>query len=273
MALSVASTSSNMVYNSNTVTVTKPTGLAEGDFMVAVSFGYQSGSSTPDLPTGWTSISTDNSTAVGNRLMYKEADSSDVAATNFTFTINTTSENFGAVIMRIASDDSSVIGLLDESDLTPTDLKQRTGGVIVAVNKDSGSIQHEDKYTGYTISGTNPTWTQQYEKFNNNDYIVDVATAVCVSDSDITSFSVSTGTISHGGLTTFAEVTNAAGTTALLSVQPTFLGIAGTSNTAGTVDILSVSSSLFDITGRVKNPVWTDQEKPSTPTWTNQERP
>src|SRR5690349_11871893 len=80
--------------SSTTITITKPVSLAVGDLMVAhlVATGTSAQETATVSLTGWTAISGTGqgdagaNTCTRNLPHYKIADSSDVAASNFTFT-------------------------------------------------------------------------------------------------------------------------------------------------------------------------------------------
>jgi len=81
--------------NSSNCIITKPAGLAVGDFMLAhVVNKATSGTITP--PANWTIIGAQSNTASSrSALFYKFADAADVAASTFTFTLGTTGRNRG----------------------------------------------------------------------------------------------------------------------------------------------------------------------------------
>jgi hypothetical protein len=81
--------------NVSSIVIDKPTGLAEGDLMIAVLFGRDTaGGRTFDVVSGWTDCGDgqQNTTVSGvdricERALYKFASAADAAASNFTFTI------------------------------------------------------------------------------------------------------------------------------------------------------------------------------------------
>lgn len=88
------------------LTITKPTGLAVGDLLVFILglFGSSGTINEPSIPTGWTEAVELNGTTDERRyltIMYKIANSSDVAASNFTFSSPSESGNiygYGSLI-------------------------------------------------------------------------------------------------------------------------------------------------------------------------------
>ncbi len=109
-------TATTATSTSNTLTITKPTDLEVGDLMIAT-IG-QSNNEDNDLGnaslTGWTLIHGQqiNPGSPDDRwwgtFLYKIADATDVAATNFTFNVDNDSENsIGAIIVFLGVDNSS----------------------------------------------------------------------------------------------------------------------------------------------------------------------
>ena len=98
----VEQTSTNT--NSANIVITKPTGLAVGDLMVAfVGFLHigSSGQSINSTPSGWSGLQSSNTSRLVFGAYYKIADSGDVAASNFTFGFSTTVDKSGGSIIRV----------------------------------------------------------------------------------------------------------------------------------------------------------------------------
>jgi hypothetical protein len=151
--------------------VTKPTGLAVGDLMVGHLGVSASASPVADLPSGWTSVI---NTSNGNhraRAFYKIADSSDVAASDFTFTGSGTDCIIGGAIYRING--QGVTTVIDASNsttfsgtsidvnaaVTPT----RANDILLALIS-GNSINLDGSMTGtIAVATDNPTWTEDYD--------------------------------------------------------------------------------------------------------------
>jgi hypothetical protein len=102
---SVSSVARNTI--STTLTITKPTGLAVGDLMVAhlVRSDNDQNSRTWSL-SGWTSAvdtqgNDTGTSSSGMAALHKIADSGDVAASNFTFTVSSAADFLAGAIYRI----------------------------------------------------------------------------------------------------------------------------------------------------------------------------
>lgn len=158
----------------NSVTVTKPTSLAEGDLMIAgiVSEYGGAGNASVNTPSGWTKVGdVDVSTNdVNLAVFYKIADSSDVAASNFTFTSagSGSGQTLGAIIRAtdpgiLAGSDSyaetnSSVTLTIPGGFTPT----RADCLFVAFVAKSSTIE-VGNFTDVSLTTDDPTWTERAE--------------------------------------------------------------------------------------------------------------
>lgn len=80
----------------STIVVTKPAGLAEGDYLIAFIGHTNEGNSTP--PPGWATLGTQADDGFRTTIYGKLADTDDVAAASFSFSLpESTSDRLGAV--------------------------------------------------------------------------------------------------------------------------------------------------------------------------------
>lgn len=164
--VAVASTGTGAYASQSSITITKPTGLASGDLMVAIIHKRDGNLSTCSL-TGWTNVvSYDDSANTGDYIyaLYKVADSADAAASNFTFTLGETKVTGGA-IMRVTdfntisiisqnnsgSDSSNNTNQIFSNAITPTE----NGIIIMGIMLDQSTTQ-----STYSITNDNPSWTE-----------------------------------------------------------------------------------------------------------------
>lgn len=158
-----------------TVVITKPTGLAVNDFLIAhLSQVVTSGSNANwDTPSGWTSLlnqneNTNNNSEARLTVFYKVADSGDVAASNFTFTTNTGACLAGGALYRVsggASIAGTIDGIIDTT--TPTFTNTLTPSLADSVMLFLVTAADAGDTTGsvssYAITTNNPTWTERYD--------------------------------------------------------------------------------------------------------------
>lgn len=252
--------------SSGTVVVTKNTGLAVGDFMLAgvsVSSGGSPTSMTP--PSGWTEV---YNTTVGSRVrlgvFYKIAEASDVAASNFTFSFaaGSTGHTSGGFIARISNYGEIVSTTTDTG--TTTDLTLNPGTItpdfanslFVLIGASGNTSGNTQSTSGYAIATDDPTWTEQVDSGANNGTqggVVALATATRTEISASGSF-----TIGFGG------ATNANSAAVALVITPKRTG--ASTLTAGQVNTVMqpfVPSGVVIVTGetltntQVQPTVWT----------------
>lgn len=157
---------------SASVVITKPVSLAVDDLMIAqIAIPNGSGGTTITPPAGWATIIA-YSTALGMALFSKVATSADVAATNFTFT--TDSSASAGIISRFTNaytvtpiDQSNSAGNQSTSPttsgITPT-VADSMFCIFIVNSSDSGTIR---THSAYAIGTNNPTWTERYDRGSN----------------------------------------------------------------------------------------------------------
>lgn len=275
MAIAVQSYDSNDSGGTSNVTVTKPTGLAVGDLMIAVAIEIST------TQTGWTLIESETTT-YDILVFSKVADSADVAASDFTFTSGVQS---AATIYRIDGQASASNYLADNQSVhqAPADasntqdftvsLAPVVADSIILVGAICGfTIAVSESISGYSLVGqTNPTWTEAYEKLNSaDDWVFTSAYATLSTNVEITELSYSVNQIDDIESSKIAAVVltptvDASGTTALLANVNQFFAPTSQSGTTGTVtDILvNTDSTIPAPTASIKNRIWTNETRPS----------
>lgn len=176
MAVAYESVTNVTTTTTTTLSITKPTGLAEGDWLFAqlISVG-----ATYSVPTGWTAIHNGSTSQSGALLYYavmnKVADSSDVAASTFDFTNSNNDVKSGA-LLRISG-----VGVIDDSD-TYADTATTTDPYEFASNIDPAFADGlgifflfaGDNTTNtiglgdISIATSNPTWTSRASDARNS---------------------------------------------------------------------------------------------------------
>lgn len=167
MSVAVASTSTKAYASGSTITIDKPTGLAVGDLMVAYVHKIDGDVGTCSL-TGWTAIdSYDDTGATGDYMfsLYKIADSADVAASNFTFTLGETKVTGGAIV-RITGFNyiNPVNTFAHGNDGTNNTNQLFSGGAITP--SENGLIimaiftDQDVTMSAYFITNNDPTWAE-----------------------------------------------------------------------------------------------------------------
>lgn len=173
----------------DTLTITKPTGLAVGDLMVAGIWVSDDGGSTVTLsqPAGWSTVANidPSSGSQGEALavFYKVADSSDVAASNFSFTAGggAGSNHMIGHLLRITN-----YGLIENSasntassgtTLTITGFTPTRADCLFIVFSGTDSTITSPTVTSAVMATNNPSWTERAE-VGYNDTTKDSSLAV-----------------------------------------------------------------------------------------------
>ena len=172
-AISTASASSD------TVTVTKPSGLAVGDVMVACMTAKSN--STTCTATGWTQLDTVRELVVeGGRAYtyYKVADSTDVAASNFTWTFNTTLAGTQGAIMAFSGVDTTnpinqhtfalqTVGSVQTAPAYANGVTPIADCMLVFMNTGGTGGPTVTAVSNYAVTTSSPTWTEAYDSYTN----------------------------------------------------------------------------------------------------------
>lgn len=172
--------SSDSATGTGSAVVTKPTGLAAGDLMVAIvsDRGSNFESGEPSTPSGWTAIVSETSdAAVGIAVFAKVADAGDAAAANFTFSHSNGSAPVAAAMYRITGTFTSAVNVYRSVANIGTepsaDVFRFANGItpdvastllIMGVTGYSSSNGFDDSNaTAYALEISNPTWTERHD--------------------------------------------------------------------------------------------------------------
>jgi len=291
MSIVVETVSSLASADSTTLTITKPTGLVEGELLVAVLSAYDATSGV--LSGTWNTLST-WSNAIGNNfdnelshsIQYKVATAGDVAASNFTFT-HSASERLRGVLLRcsgnntvdgglatsgsysqISANSASFVGTI--SAYTPP----RLGALVIAqigMSDTSASFK-----TVSSQSVVNTTMTEVYDAGAGSSGFTGVSAAYGVQSpaAEITQYlaTISSSIQNHfGQLAVFNPPVNASGSNTLATTISATLVQSGTCDTIGGTNVLTEGTGVtLAQTGKGTTPTqWTNEAKPST-TWVNE---
>lgn len=255
--------------------ITKPTGLAVGDMMIAHLFSKTT--SNAWTATGWTLITSSNT--ADHVAYYKVATSDDTSATNFTFT-RTGSELVGGAIIRLTGASTTFYYDADvDNDNTASGSPVTfSGGVTPAANSlllfltgSHGTGGATITTSSYAIATSNPTWTELYDGGTtaDNDMWVSAAYAIRPEATATGNYTVTLGSVggfTNGLLIAVAPVLDASATATVVTVTATVQTPTPTVSQAPSVVTLTVTVNTP--TGTVPTPDFTNTSKNSA-TWTN----
>lgn len=257
-----------------TCTVTKPTGLAVGDMMCAMAISHSDSGTAPTVtpPAGWSTYTsyTDESFMI-QYVFYKVADSADVAASNFSFTHSGTNTRVQVGIARISGAPSTLAtGNATGHITTPTSVSSFTISLDLTYNdvlllaqivgRDATQVR---TFSSYSVSGTNPTWTEHADSSNNDsvDTSFAIASAGIATPRTLTNFSATaSGTLEDTYLILIAipGVVSATGSNEFMSVSPTFFSGTASVGTTGTNALHQPAPAFPEPVTQVIQPtVWT----------------
>lgn len=289
MAFSVASTASNSVSTGTSVTINKPSGLAVGDLMIAV-VSAQGGSVTVDTLSGWTSADFENGSNNYTKIQYKIADSSDVSASNFTFTSAFSVNLMGGTIMRVTGHaTSSIVDVSDSQNYNSTATTGISFSQSLTIAFDGslivmgfcGSVQGVSgagSIGTYVASDGTLSWTETHDYGEDDgtaDPIIGGAYAIQATKANLSSYGATLSLsrqVHTGVIVVFKPTINASGTAALHSADADFFTPTASAGTTGTNALLQADADTFAPTAKGTSPTqWTPGSKPTT-TWTPQSK-
>lgn len=295
MAIAIASKSTAQATNNDGVlTVTKPTGLAAGDLLVAfISTGSGGGALT-----GWTAI---GSEALGDTsgfglhmvVLAKVADAGDAAASDFTFTMTTANRRL-VHLFRITGDFSAGVASLIVSDNDNNVTKSGStftfpGGVTPlgansfllfgAIGGDPTSSA-SNTFSNFAVTNSNPSWTIEYNSVMPggaaDSILAAVASATFTPASTTGAYLVDNSEAANevgGKLVAITEVQNGSVTLDLASLTATprdFASLTGGANV--TLDAASMTATAQTVTAAAAAAKWVNTDKSSAGSITNQDK-
>jgi hypothetical protein len=260
-----------------TVTITKPTSLAVGDFMLAFVSAPDTivGQKTWTTLSGWTNIGIEFG-AEGDggycvcAAMWKIADSSDVAASDFTFTYGRSlADKIGVIYRFTGVHSTNPVGTPSHyttgvtPDQTDTILLMLCSGL-----NGSNNIAFSD----YAITNNNPSWTEDVEIHSSGSAGMSVARGSYspASATGVWDFTLA-GTSTHkdGLLMAIRARIDSDVTLDCISIASSAISPTATGGTTLTLGVISLISSAIDFlfAGQAK---WSANSKSTTITPTNQ---
>lgn len=272
------------------VTITKPTGLTAGDWMVAI-IGVTATFS--DTPSGWTKVGEINGSGGADeclRVYTKIADASDAAASDFTFDLGnngTTNDYIGGCLI-CGTGTSPVLSSVffasaqDSDGGTTNSYAAGVSPLVADALFFMGVFARHTVGSGvttsnYAIATSNPTWTERMDNSVNDsaDYTLAVATAPRAESTATGNFSADFSSSvgdSVGVLFAVIEATNVTVSPSVISVTasvqaPTVSGGATVSPAA-----ISITASVQAPTVTTAAPDWTNVDKSAAPSWVNPDK-
>jgi hypothetical protein len=288
MALSVRNAQAATSSGGTSVTVTKPTGLTVGDWLVAYVSTTDGTSHTIATPSGWTSR---GEIGVGGRnnaryaVFTKVADSGDVAASNFTISTSgpVADRMIGHVlaVMDVGAFNSIELDQLGTSAETSvsftaasTPLITGSLALLSVTVMDNTNLNTVNSYTSTPSS----TYTEHLDTtidYGGGDPTLAVASSTISGVSQITAYGAGFSGIGDnyaGSLLLFTPINSPTTNISHIQNDATIFGPTVTQVNVGGADVShnAVTPAINGLDPRATAPTqWTNETKPST-TWTNE---
>ena len=257
--------------------ITKPTGLAVGDLMVAiVSQSYNVAFPSASTPSGWTS-ETSGFDPRAHGLFWKVADSSDVAASDFTFKDSANNHMTGALyrLSGADADEDLSFAIFNGADTDTNTTGTVATGIapVYAISHFFGGYLVIDDATNGTMStyglGGSPTFTERI------DTALGAITTFSVADAPISSLTalgnatvVTTATtpsiIRIFGMLIYAAKINAVADPAFFQLTPQIYQTIP--------QMITATPSIYAVTPVLHTPTWTNADKNAATNVTNQDK-
>lgn len=288
MAFAVASVGTSGGYGTSAI-ITKPTGLAVGELMIALIESNAGVTPTINTLAGWTLVATRSRTNGSVSMQYKIADAGDVAASNFTFT-DTSGSRVGGAILRVTG--NTPTGSLDTSDndfnnaassatisFTTTVSPTYNGSLLVAVFGASGGGGGIGSIGSYVASDGSLSWTEAFEQAadaGSTDPIGGGAYAIQSTKTALTTYgaTLSFSQTAHAGIiAVFTPAISATADVSHLTVTASLDGLVGSNTATANVGNLAIPPTLNGVSAKSSSDDtrWTNPDKPSA-TWTNPDK-
>lgn len=284
MAVTLESYTTVGISVGSSATLNKPTGLAVGDTMMALlTCTIVNSSHKFTVPTGWNqeAINSDNTNSYRVQIMTKVADSDDVAASNFSFSISS-SQAYGCALLRLSGygivEGTSTATTTNTASVTSvvatgfTPSRANDFFVIVAGGYGPTAGTTFD-FNSYSIATDNPTWTEQTELSDSaQDCVFAFATA---TRTQVTATGNVTVGVNNGSASASSDYC-----IAVIAVAPSLSASSNPDPLSITsrVDVLlSPASANFAVNSVTTNTMgeveWTNQDKPTISTINNLPKP
>lgn len=281
MAVTYQSIASSAWANNASTTISKPSGTADGDLLIAFLAGARNGGTNPSMssaPSGWTEIhNTTVDSSTGRMISYYKVASSEPAS--WTWTWNSANPDTTGTVLRIAGGSASLIQSDDGSvgsSASPTfaggvtPAQTNTLLIFAAFSKDAGTA-----HSSHAVVSSNPSWTERRDNASalGTSGIISVATATRPEDTATGNFSItidggSSSSDSIGHLLSIGESVSVQVDVGALEVASTMPSatVSGSAN----VSVAALSGAMTMPTATVttqENSVWTFEDLPSDDVW------
>lgn len=269
------------------LSLTKPTGLAVGDYLVAhlVMVNNSTTVNGWNTPSGWTSLIDATKTANANsgikmQVFYKVADSGDVAGGSFEFQKDATGATAVGGALYAISGGATIVGAVgtDTDDTSPEFVNTVTpsaNSILLFLTGCADAGQSAGTVSGYAITTSNPTWTESYDFKADISSDRGVMAGAYASRPEATATGDSTcnysahGQNSIGAMIAIAPVISVTVNSDTLSATFSLESVTVTGGATVSPDAVVSTFSIPTPTVSSPDPKWVNQTKSASATFTN----
>lgn len=290
MAATVESTS-NTAWStgSSTLTLTKPSGAVDGDFLVAVVAGADNGGGTPtvsSVPSGWTLEDSIQNTSAADVTLYIYSKIADSEGSSWNWTIGTSADYRGGGVYRISGGDQITSTDKGTANNNPnpsygTGITPVGQSLIIMAMAATDVVTNPTTVSNYAITTDNPSWTEAFDLYNTNSPDMSLASAYAhrtqTSATGAWSLSFSAGSVqdSCSIIMTIPDVTDvntSIDTAGILTLSGNDITVKLDRNTSiDAAGILTLGGNDVTISTQERT-AFTNQNKSSSPSWSNQSK-
>ena len=282
-----SSTKATTTADVSSITITKPTGLALGDLLIACIATYDGDNRTHTTPAGWSVGTQTTSQLVKTTIFYKEAESADVSASNFTFNMSANTGFISGVLVRITghvpvtpitvgeSDAANVSAQSSYSPTTSITPDTEENSILLMSFALLASAPGGTPTMGSYASTPSATWTEIQDAglATTAGMAHGVAYAEYDTDTEVTSRSAtqsSSGNYQASSIVVIRGSIDKNTIPTFVSSTQTVFTPTGIADTAITLPLVASTQSKFDPGGKATSPTqWTNEADTDT-TWTNE---
>lgn len=277
--INTTTSGSNFVFN-------KPSGLAEGDYMLVGVRVFAGGGRTVSAPAGWSTLATSGSNLRAWYFFDKTATSGDAAASTFTFTTSGSVDQrvgymaaFSGVVSRQDFDLSEVSAVGATSgtvSVTPLTNESLAISTLITLDFDLSAILTASAVTLTPTTSMTERIDVGTRNASSGGISAFVYTGEYTGSADITNFAFTVSepitSSTAGGVIILNGVQNVTADISHLAVTPIIEGVTASVNVATDIGHIYADPAIEGISGKSNNDVtqWTNEPKTNT-SWTNEQ--
>lgn len=264
--------------NTSSITFSAPSGIQNGNLLFAVIALESAGGSITTIPTGWTELRNEGRTNISTWIYYKLANN-ESGSYGWGWSGLGNRRNSG-VMFRLSGVADTFVSATGTADNTAS---PSISNSITPTIADSllfmifSAEQNNNNVSGYAIATDNPTWTEQHDEVDASaNFSLAVATAVrsattATGNSSLTGGDTTADWVGHLVSVNLPISVTVTGSTGILTLTGNAGTVTGSANITGSTGVLTLNGNAGTVT--TPDPLWINEDKPTTSTFTNETKP